>query len=1440
MRKACIIIIGLVMLIYCVSVVYADLTATEGFAIDMSSAGAGTDFTVAFDPTEITGGTTWDDGGDASVEWTIDLSGTDPVVTFGSATVSVTGTILSSVGFDGVGAVDLDYGSADITDHTFTTDGTGTAEIVLPAGSIDGTEILDDTIDSADYAAGSIDYEHLAADVISGAEAVGTFESGDTFLVLEAGVGLREADYDDLPGGGATAWDDIGNPDADDTIALTGYEVGWSTTLDEEAHTAIKINHVDAGSDTTTDTTLFGIHTNTNGDPNLTFFEIIDDSAGDPTSVFSIGYNGEVTSAQSVDAATWVRANAGISTKYGTTGPGFLRFYEDADHGEHYVEVKAITTDLGANYTLTLPPDDGDDGEVLKTNGSGVLDWTAAGGATAWDDITNPDDDKAITFEDNEITSFSFADTDEDMFTVTGSGAFGDVSVMKIAQATGDATDGTVLEVVAADAQVDPLVVSSSGQAGALTVMQNTGEVAILSTLDADGVIELGDGGDNFSVASDGIDISTGGVITNAEWQGTAIADAYVPNDITVDLAATATVATTVTITDNEDTAENNPLVFVAGADPDGGDLGLETDGTAYYTPSTGIITATGFAGALTGAVTGNADTATTATNEVVNDATTGTYYLGMYAEDTGASLPIYTDGSLSYTQATGTLAATDFSGSGDGITDLSAAAIGAASASLDDADASVEWEDAADLESTGAITIANLIDGGSSAIDGDKIEITATWDNITPDSAGCAQADSDDDLSAILEGIDDALGAAGGATAWDNIGNPDSDDTIALAGYEVGWSTTLDEEGHSAITIDHQDAGSDTTTDTTLFHIKTNTNGDPNLTFFEITDDSGGTPTSVFSIGYNGEVTSAQSVDAATWIRANAGLTTRYGTTGPGFLRFYEDADHGEHYVDIQPITTDLAATYVLTLPPDDGDDGEVLKTDGSGNLDWTSNSGSGDAWGDAVDADILPTGNDNTYDLGSEAASFADIWWDGTGHGNLTGALTGNADTATTGTHVTVTDNEDQNEENEVAFIEDASGPGNVGLESDSGFTYNPSSGVLTAAGFAGALTGNVTGDCTGSSGTCTGTADAATHVTVTDNEDQNEENEVAFIEDASGPGDNGLESDSGFTYNPSTGTLTAAAFAGDLTGAVTGNADTATTGTHVTITDNEDQNEENEVTFVEDASGPGNNGLESDSGFTYNPSTGTLTAAEFKGGGGSLTGIDAATGDSATAFFDAGTIEHEYGGLQADVSGWTGLFGITGADTSVEVDTLAELLTAMADVTAFITDDDMPAAGTDPDINAAGEIGRDTDDHSLRGYDGSVQYVYGQKTKTFEFHIENPDDLETGTGRADKWVKVFTNNTGFTMTITKIEGWSDSDNYDFDLFETNGTTDFSQANDSIIDTVECETDSTGVYTVSIAAGFEDATIDNGDCILFVHKDGTTKKVSCTVTYHLNGDVD
>tara|TARA_R100001377_G_scaffold22707_3_gene12194 strand:+ start:38 stop:2227 length:2190 start_codon:yes stop_codon:yes gene_type:complete len=57
-----------------------------------------------------------------------------------------------------------------------------------------------------------------------------------------------------------------------------------------------------------------------------------------------------------------------------------------------------------------------------------------------------------------------------------------------------------------------------------------------------------------------------------------------------------------------------------------------------------------------------------------------------------------------------------------------------------------------------------------------------------------------------------------------------------------------------------------------------------------------------------------------------------------------------------------------------------------------------------------------------------------------------------ATNSAHVSVADNESTNEENLIPFIEDTSATGNVGLESDGDFAYNPSTGTVSATIFKG----------------------------------------------------------------------------------------------------------------------------------------------------------------------------------------------------------------------------------------------------------------------------------------------------------------------------------------------------------------------------------------------------
>jgi len=123
--------------------------------------------------------------------------------------------------------------------------------------------------------------------------------------------------------------------------------------------------------------------------------------------------------------------------------------------------------------------------------------------------------------------------------------------------------------------------------------------------------------------------------------------------------ADVATVATTVTITDNESTDESNAIIFTAGGDVDGGNIGLESDGTLTYNPSTGKITATGFVGTLTGDVTGNtsgtAATVTGGTQAAITSAanlvTVGTITTGVWQGTTVA----VNQGGTGVTSSTGT-----------------------------------------------------------------------------------------------------------------------------------------------------------------------------------------------------------------------------------------------------------------------------------------------------------------------------------------------------------------------------------------------------------------------------------------------------------------------------------------------------------------------------------------------------------------------------------------------------------------------------------------------------------------------------------------------------------------------------------------------------------------------------------------------------------------
>jgi hypothetical protein len=179
-----------------------------------------------------------------------------------------------------------------------------------------------------------------------------------------------------------------------------------------------------------------------------------------------------------------------------------------------------------------------------------------------------------------------------------------------------------------------------------------------------------------------------------------------------------------------------------------------------------------------------------------------------------------------------------------------------------------------------------------------------------------------------------------------------------------------------------------------------------------------------------------------------------------------------------------------------------------------------------------------------------------------------------------------------NDLGLILERGSTGNNGFmgwdESEDKFIVGTTTGTGASTGnltiTTGTLVANIEGNVTGD---VTGTADVATAVTVADESSDTSCN-VLFTTAATG--DLGPKSGTNLTFNSSSGVLTATGFAGDLTGAVTGNADTATEATNVTVSANNTANETVYLTFVDGATGT--QGIETDTGLSYNPSTNVLT--------------------------------------------------------------------------------------------------------------------------------------------------------------------------------------------------------------------------------------------------------
>ncbi len=189
-------------------------------------------------------------------------------------------------------------------------------------------------------------------------------------------------------------------------------------------------------------------------------------------------------------------------------------------------------------------------------------------------------------------------------------------------------------------------------------------------------------------------------------------------------------------------------------------------------------------------------------------------------------------------------------------------------------------------------------------------------------------------------------------------------------------------------------------------------------------------------------------------------------------------------------------------------------------------------------IEGDV--TGNADTATALESARNIGGVSFNGTGNINLPGVNTsGNQDTSGTAAIATTVTVGDESSDTSCNVIFTTAASGNLAPKSGTNLTFNSSNGTLTATTFSGSgasltsLNGsNISSGTVAAARVATlnqdtsGTAAIATNVTVTANNTANETVYLTFVDGATGT--QGIETDTGLSYNPSTNVLSTTASA------------------------------------------------------------------------------------------------------------------------------------------------------------------------------------------------------------------------------------------------------------------------------------------------------------------------
>jgi len=360
-----------------------------------------------------------------------------------------------------------------------------------------------------------------------------------------------------------------------------------------------------------------------------------------------------------------------------------------------------------------------------------------------------------------------------------------------------------------------------------------------------------------------------------------------------------------------------------------------------------------------------------------------------------------------------------------------------------------------------------------------------------------------------------------------------------------------------------------------------------------QLTDSA--TSTSATTAATPAAVKTAKDAADAAATTANAALPKAGGTMTGNLildnakeLRLSEADGDGANYTGLKAQAQ--SGDITLTLPAVAPTAGQVLKANASTptTLEWGTDSATDNTKmplaGGTFTNDVTFTGDSSNGLWDKSASAFV---------ANLTGNVTGNVTGNTSGSSGSCTGNAATATALATArTIGGTSFDGSANIAVALAATSTALATARTIGGVSFDGTANITLPGVNASGTqdTSGTAALATSFTVTANNSTDETVYPLFADGATGS--QGAETDTGLSYNPSSGNLTATQFVGNLAG----NATTASTGTSVNVTANESSDELLYLAMVDGTSG--SQGIEADSSLQYNPSTGLITTTGFVG--------------------------------------------------------------------------------------------------------------------------------------------------------------------------------------------------------------------------------------------------